>query len=135
MVLDSCHTGWGTSIIIGVAAAGHEIATRRALILPNFSLFLSSPVLSFAQQTNSSPAFQPVTGRVWKGCAFSDTNGCSQVPALVDDHGWQTKCGQIHHELQVHPRHPWPFTDIFGPSVWLLTLKSKSTLRHLIPSV
>jgi S-(hydroxymethyl)glutathione dehydrogenase/alcohol dehydrogenase len=27
--LESCHKGWGTSIIIGVAAAGQEIATRR----------------------------------------------------------------------------------------------------------
>jgi S-(hydroxymethyl)glutathione dehydrogenase/alcohol dehydrogenase len=27
--LEACHKGWGTSIIIGVAAAGQEIATRR----------------------------------------------------------------------------------------------------------
>jgi S-(hydroxymethyl)glutathione dehydrogenase/alcohol dehydrogenase len=27
--LEACHKGWGQSIIIGVAAAGQEIATRR----------------------------------------------------------------------------------------------------------
>jgi S-(hydroxymethyl)glutathione dehydrogenase/alcohol dehydrogenase len=26
--LEACHRGWGTSIIIGVAEAGKEIATR-----------------------------------------------------------------------------------------------------------
>ena len=41
--LESCHKGWGESIIIGVAAAGKEISTR---------------------------PFQLVTGRVWKGTAF-----------------------------------------------------------------
>ncbi|KAA0199923.1 S-(hydroxymethyl)glutathione dehydrogenase, partial [Fasciolopsis buskii] len=41
--LEACHKGWGTSIIIGVAAAGHEISTR---------------------------PFQLVTGRTWKGSAF-----------------------------------------------------------------
>ncbi|HEV7632190.1 MAG TPA: zinc-binding dehydrogenase, partial [Steroidobacteraceae bacterium] len=41
--LECCHRGWGQSIIIGVAEAGQEIATR---------------------------PFQLVTGRVWKGTAF-----------------------------------------------------------------
>src|SRR5580692_6971362 len=41
--LECCHRGWGESIIIGVAGAGQEIATR---------------------------PFQLVTGRVWKGTAF-----------------------------------------------------------------
>ena len=41
--LECCHRGWGESIIIGVAEAGKEIATR---------------------------PFQLVTGRVWKGTAF-----------------------------------------------------------------
>src|SRR3954451_21732702 len=41
--LESCHRGWGESIIIGVAGAGQEIATR---------------------------PFQLVTGRVWRGTAF-----------------------------------------------------------------
>lgn len=30
--LESCHKGWGESIIIGVAAAGQEISTRRKLV-------------------------------------------------------------------------------------------------------
>ncbi|OBT51419.1 S-(hydroxymethyl)glutathione dehydrogenase [Pseudogymnoascus sp. 24MN13] len=57
--LESCHKGWGTSIIIGVAAAGQEIATR---------------------------PFQLVTGRVWKGCAFGGIKGRTQLPGLVDDY-------------------------------------------------
>ena len=32
--LEACHKGWGQSIIIGVAAAGQEISTRRELTLP-----------------------------------------------------------------------------------------------------
>jgi S-(hydroxymethyl)glutathione dehydrogenase/alcohol dehydrogenase len=57
--LEACHKGWGQSIIIGVAAAGQEIATR---------------------------PFQLVTGRVWKGCAFGGIKGRSQLPDLVEDY-------------------------------------------------
>lgn len=57
--LESCHKGWGTSVIIGVAAAGQEISTR---------------------------PFQLVTGRVWKGTAFGGWKSCSSVPKLVDDY-------------------------------------------------
>src|SRR6202000_1798630 len=55
--LECCHRGWGTSVIIGVAAAGKEIATR---------------------------PFQLVTGRVWKGSAFGGVRGRTQVPKVVD---------------------------------------------------
>jgi S-(hydroxymethyl)glutathione dehydrogenase / alcohol dehydrogenase len=55
--LESCHRGWGESIIIGVAAAGQEIATR---------------------------PFQLVTGRVWKGSAFGGARGRTDVPRIVD---------------------------------------------------
>ena len=55
--LESCHKGWGESIIIGVAGAGQEIATR---------------------------PFQLVTGRVWKGTAFGGAKGRSDVPQIVD---------------------------------------------------
>ena len=41
--LECCHKGWGESVVIGVAPAGAEIATR---------------------------PFQLVTGRVWRGTAF-----------------------------------------------------------------
>lgn len=57
--LEACHKGWGESIIIGVAAAGQEIATR---------------------------PFQLVTGRVWKGCAFGGVKGRTQMPDLVKDY-------------------------------------------------
>src|SRR5271156_3779559 len=46
--LECAHRGWGESIIIGVAGAGQEIATR---------------------------PFQLVTGRVWKGSAFGGARG------------------------------------------------------------
>jgi S-(hydroxymethyl)glutathione dehydrogenase / alcohol dehydrogenase len=57
--LEACHKGWGQSIIIGVAAAGQEIATR---------------------------PFQLVTGRVWKGSAFGGVKGRSELPGLVEDY-------------------------------------------------
>ena len=55
--LECCHKGWGESIIIGVAGAGKEIATR---------------------------PFQLVTGRVWKGSAFGGAKGRTDVPKIVD---------------------------------------------------
>ena len=39
--LEACHKGWGESIIIGVAAAGQEIATRRTLHSPFDVIFVS----------------------------------------------------------------------------------------------
>jgi S-(hydroxymethyl)glutathione dehydrogenase/alcohol dehydrogenase len=57
MALESCHRGWGQSIIIGVAGSGQEIATR---------------------------PFQLVTGRVWRGTAFGGARGRSDVPKIVD---------------------------------------------------
>lgn len=55
--LECCHKGWGESIIIGVAGAGQEIATR---------------------------PFQLVTGRVWRGTAFGGARGRTDVPQIVD---------------------------------------------------
>jgi S-(hydroxymethyl)glutathione dehydrogenase/alcohol dehydrogenase len=55
--LESCHRGWGVSVIIGVAPSGAEIRTR---------------------------PFQLVTGRVWKGTAFGGARGRTDVPRIVD---------------------------------------------------
>ena len=55
--LESAHKGWGESIIIGVAPAGAEIATR---------------------------PFQLVTGRSWRGTAFGGARGRTDVPKIVD---------------------------------------------------
>ena len=55
--LESAHRGWGVSVVIGVAPAGAEIATR---------------------------PFQLVTGRVWKGTAFGGARGRTDVPRIVD---------------------------------------------------
>jgi S-(hydroxymethyl)glutathione dehydrogenase / alcohol dehydrogenase len=55
--LESCHRGWGESVIIGVAGAGQETSTR---------------------------PFQLVTGRVWRGTAFGGARGRTDVPKIVD---------------------------------------------------
>jgi len=55
--LECAHRGWGESIVIGVAGAGQEIATR---------------------------PFQLVTGRTWKGTAFGGARGRTDVPKIVD---------------------------------------------------
>src|SRR5687767_14270062 len=55
--LECCHRGWGTSVVIGVAESGKEIATR---------------------------PFQLVTGRVWKGTAFGGARGRTDLPKIVD---------------------------------------------------
>jgi S-(hydroxymethyl)glutathione dehydrogenase / alcohol dehydrogenase len=55
--LEASHRGWGQSIVVGVAGAGQEIATR---------------------------PFQLVTGRVWKGTAFGGARGRTDVPKIVD---------------------------------------------------
>ena len=55
--LECCHKGWGESVIIGVAGAGEEIATR---------------------------PFQLVTGRVWRGSAFGGVKGRTQLPDYVE---------------------------------------------------
>ncbi|MEA3012897.1 MAG: S-(hydroxymethyl)glutathione dehydrogenase / alcohol dehydrogenase [Sphingomonadales bacterium] len=55
--LESAHRGWGTSVVIGVAESGKEIATR---------------------------PFQLITGRVWKGTAFGGARGRTDVPRIVD---------------------------------------------------
>ena len=55
--LECAHRGWGTSCVIGVAASGHEIATR---------------------------PFQLVTGRIWKGTAFGGFKSRRDIPRLVE---------------------------------------------------
>ncbi|KAM9143828.1 uncharacterized protein ACDP82_007541 [Pangshura tecta] len=57
--LESCHKGWGVSVIVGVAAAGQEISTR---------------------------PFQLVTGRTWKGTAFGGWKSVESVPKLVAEY-------------------------------------------------
>ncbi|PSN45697.1 Alcohol dehydrogenase class-3, partial [Blattella germanica] len=57
--LESCHKGWGTSVIVGVAGAGQEISTR---------------------------PFQLVTGRTWKGTAFGGWKSRDSVPKLVEEY-------------------------------------------------
>ena len=55
--LECAHKGWGKSVVIGVAPAGAEIATR---------------------------PLQLVTGRTWMGSAFGGARGRTDVPRIVD---------------------------------------------------
>jgi S-(hydroxymethyl)glutathione dehydrogenase / alcohol dehydrogenase len=55
--LECCQRGWGTCVIVGVAASGEEISTR---------------------------PFQLVTGRTWKGTAFGGAKSRRDVPKIVD---------------------------------------------------
>ncbi|MEI6835069.1 MAG: S-(hydroxymethyl)glutathione dehydrogenase/class III alcohol dehydrogenase [bacterium] len=57
--LECAHRGWGQSIVIGVAGAGQEIATR---------------------------PFQLVTGRKWTGSAFGGVKGRTELPGYVHDY-------------------------------------------------
>uniref|UniRef100_A0A6B2F2J5 S-(hydroxymethyl)glutathione dehydrogenase n=1 Tax=Bothriechis nigroviridis TaxID=88079 RepID=A0A6B2F2J5_BOTNI len=57
--LEACHKGWGMSVIVGVAGAGQEIATR---------------------------PFQLVTGRTWKGTAFGGWKSVDSIPKLVAEY-------------------------------------------------
>lgn len=57
--MESCHKGWGTSVVVGVAPSGQEISTR---------------------------PFQLVTGRVWKGTAFGGWKSKESVPKLVKEY-------------------------------------------------
>ncbi|KDR14152.1 alcohol dehydrogenase class-3 [Zootermopsis nevadensis] len=57
--LESCHKGWGMSVIVGVAGSGQEISTR---------------------------PFQLVTGRTWKGTAFGGWKSRDSVPKLVEEY-------------------------------------------------
>lgn len=54
--LETAHRGWGKSIVVGVAPAGAEIATR---------------------------PFQLITGRQWLGSAFGGWKSRDDVPKLV----------------------------------------------------
>src|SRR5690606_19880626 len=54
--LEACHRGWGTSVVIGVAEAGKEIATR---------------------------PFQLVTGRNWRRPAFGGGEARTAGPNVV----------------------------------------------------
>lgn len=62
--LEACHKGWGESIIIGVAAAGQEISTRRSFT-PPFSPFPVSHLLtSCSVPARHRPCLEGL--RVWR---------------------------------------------------------------------
>lgn len=56
--LECAHKGWGESIVIGVAGAGQHITTR---------------------------PFQLLIGRVWRGSAFGEVRGRTELPGMVNE--------------------------------------------------
>lgn len=57
--LECCRSGWGESVILGVAGAGQEISTR---------------------------PHQLMAGRSWRGAVFGGVKGRSQLPGLVESY-------------------------------------------------
>lgn len=97
--------GWGTSVIVGVAASGQEISTR---------------------------PFQLVTGRVWKGTAFGGFKSRSQVPWLVDKYMNKVSAfncdvkGVIKHDINWH----FNSTNATGNQGWRVHHPHHDTRRH-----
>ncbi len=93
--LEACVRGWGTSVIVGVAPAGQEIATR---------------------------PFQLVTGRRWIGTAFGGYKGRTELPgepraclcfsragrakASVSDIGVKLACSKLSPDVSSFPFLP-----------------------------
>lgn len=50
--LEACHKGWGQSIVIGVAAAGQEISTRRKFLFCFFLINDGSPIPKVQDQSS-----------------------------------------------------------------------------------
>jgi len=55
--LECCRSGWGQSVILGVAGAGQEISTRPS---------------------------QLMSGRIWRGSVFGGVKGRSELPRYVE---------------------------------------------------
>jgi S-(hydroxymethyl)glutathione dehydrogenase/alcohol dehydrogenase len=53
VALEAAHKGWGQSIVIGVAAAGQEIQTRRKSFLSQHFLSMTTSRLTITQLSNS----------------------------------------------------------------------------------
>ena len=84
--LEACHKGWGVSVIIGVAGAGQEIATR---------------------------PFQLVTGRTWKGTAFGGQFLSVTVVLLCSMSQWRCRRRSQCRRQATHHHHvmPWLATS------------------------
>ena len=69
--LECCHKGWGQSVVIGVAAAGKEIATRP------FQLVTGAPALQAAHASDlqSVANVQDLHWRRWEGVCWQ-LGGC-----------------------------------------------------------
>lgn len=65
--LEACHKGWGESIVIGVAAAGQEISTRRKLtfVLGSSECFVYLPISSIP--TRHRPCMEGLRLRWYQG--------------------------------------------------------------------
>jgi Zn-dependent alcohol dehydrogenase len=97
--LESCHKGWGESIIIGVAAAGQEISTRRkffdSLNHDSSGLWLTHRP---PQPSNSSPV---ASGRAALSAVSRAARSC---PALFRT----TSRAASRWTSSSHTARPWP---------------------------
>ena len=75
--IECTHKGWGTSVIIGVAASGQEIKTRP------FQLVTGEWRIIQFQFDDEKLMIIDISGRVWKGSAFGGVKGRTELPGYV----------------------------------------------------
>ena len=86
--LESAHRGWGTSCIIGVAAAGQEISTRPFQLVTG-RRWVDRPPFPTSPQAKTQPSqAHPAHAFAlrWMGTAFGGYKSRTEVPMLVDEH-------------------------------------------------
>lgn len=93
--LEACHKGWGQSIVIGVAAAGQEISTRRECSPCYFS---SSMLTHGSVSTRHRPRMEGL--RFWRNQRSKPT-----ARSRRRLHDRQAQGGRIHHASPAVGRH------------------------------
>ena len=93
--LEACHKGWGMSVIIGVAAAGQEISTRRTYSLSSHSQtgqlwFVVTNALRSSVPTGHWPCLE--------GLCFRRHQRSHSTAGLGRRlHDWQAESRRVHH--------------------------------------
>lgn len=94
--LEACHKGWGQSIIIGVAAAGQEISTRRKFY--TLHLEISRLIVICSVSTRYWSRVERMRLR-WHQRANSAPRSCRRL------YGWKAEGGRIHHSQTASGKH------------------------------
>ena len=100
--LEACHKGWGQSIIIGVAAAGQEISTRRRCHLPChlFPLLSKRTQLTWVISVSISDWACVERMCVW---GYQGPDTVARFGGRL--HDWETEGRRIHHTSTTPRRH------------------------------